>query len=226
MIFSCASRRSRCSTPPSAGLKNPRSQNSGDDMNDQETQEKIEDSGSLELTEDSSSQERAEDSGSQELTADTSSQEQAEASSAPEEQTEASSAPEEQAEASGAPEKTDDFGQILAEFEQEAPAKRDAPAVGQKVSGSILSIGEEWVFVDLGAKSEGRIAAAELKDAEGNLTVKAGDTLEATVTGTDPETGALLLKRKAGGKGKRSQEVVPEIRRAAESGLPVEGLVT
>jgi len=122
-------------------------------------------------------------------------------------------------------EKTD-FGQILAEFEQEAPAKRDDPAVGQKVSGQILSIGEEWGFVDLGTKSEGRIAAAELKDAEGNLTVKEGDTLEATVSGTDPETGALLLRRRAGGKGKRPAEVVPEIRQAYEAGLPVEALVT
>ena len=77
----------------------------------------------------------------------------------------------------------EDFGQILAEFEQDAPAKSADPAVGQKVSGRILSIGEEWGFVDLGTKSEGRIAAAELKDAEGNLTVKEGDTLEATVSG-------------------------------------------
>jgi small subunit ribosomal protein S1 len=120
----------------------------------------------------------------------------------------------------------EDFGQILAEFEQEAPAKQEDPAVGQKVSGTILSIGEEWGFVDLGTKSEGRIAAADLKDAEGNLTVKQGDTLEATVTGTDPETGALLLRRKAGGKGKRPAEVVPEIRQAHEAGLPVEALVT
>lgn len=120
----------------------------------------------------------------------------------------------------------EDFGQILADFEQEAPAKSDDPAVGQKVSGRILSIGEEWGFVDLGTKSEARIAAAELKDAEGNLTVKEGDTLSATVTGTDPETGALLLRRKAGGKGKRPAEVVPEIRQAAEANLPVEGLVT
>ncbi len=117
------------------------------------------------------------------------------------------------------------FGEILAEFEHDAPKKRDKTAVGGKVSGTILSIGEEWVFVDLGAKSEGRIAAAELKDAEGNLTVKEGDTLEATVTGTDPESGALLLKRKAGGKGKRT-EVSAEIKQAFESGLPVEGMVT
>jgi small subunit ribosomal protein S1 len=123
-----------------------------------------------------------------------------------------------------------DFGQILAEFEQSAPApkKKDAKGSGQsqKVSGKILSIGEEWVFVDLGGKAEGRIAAAELKDAEGNLTVKEGDSIDATVTGTDPETGALLLRRKAGGKGKKPADVVPEIRQAAESNLPLEGLVT
>lgn len=121
-----------------------------------------------------------------------------------------------------------DFGQILTEFEQEAPAKSEDPAVGQKVSGKILSTGDEWVFVDLGTKSEARISAAELKDAEGNLTVKEGDTMEATVTGTDPETGALVLRRKSGGgKGKRAAaEVVPEIRQAHEANLPLEGLVT
>jgi small subunit ribosomal protein S1 len=124
-----------------------------------------------------------------------------------------------------APQEKKDFGDILDEFEKKAPAKREGPAVGGKVSGKILSIGEEWVFVDLGGKAEGRIGAAELKDAEGNLTVKEGDTLEATITGTDPESGALLLKRKAGGKGKRT-EVSAEIKQAFESGLPVDGMVT
>ncbi|MFL6231941.1 MAG: S1 RNA-binding domain-containing protein [Thermoanaerobaculia bacterium] len=123
-----------------------------------------------------------------------------------------------------------DFGQILAEFEQQSAPKKEKESKGsgqsQKVSGKILSIGDEWVFVDLGGKAEGRIAAAELKDAEGNLTVKEGDSIDATVTGTDPETGALLLRRKAGGKGKKPADVVPEIRQAAENSLPLEGLVT
>jgi small subunit ribosomal protein S1 len=120
-----------------------------------------------------------------------------------------------------------DFGQILAEFEQEAPAQSEDPAIGTKVNGKVLSLGEEWVFVDIGSKSEARISAADLKDAEGNLTVKEGDALEATVTGTDPENGALVLRRKAGGgKGKKAADVVPEIRQAFENGLPLEGLVT
>lgn len=120
-----------------------------------------------------------------------------------------------------------DFAQVLAEFEQEAPAKTEDPAVGEKVSGQILSIGEESVFVDLGAKSEGTIPVAELKDAEGNVTVNVGDRIEATVTGTDPESGALTLRKKAGGKGKKvAAEVVPEIRQAFESGLSLEGTVT
>jgi small subunit ribosomal protein S1 len=126
-----------------------------------------------------------------------------------------------------------DFSQLLAEHEQEQEQetpKSQARSAGQsqRVKGKILSIGEEWVFVDVGGKAEGRIATAELKDAEGNLTVKEGDTIDATVTGTDPETGAPILQRKAGGKGKgkKPAEVVPEIRQAAESNLPLEGLVT
>jgi small subunit ribosomal protein S1 len=125
-------------------------------------------------------------------------------------------------------EENKDFAQVLAEYEQAAPAQRENPAPGSKVSGRILSIGEESVFIDLGAKSEGMIPAAELRDAEGNLTVNVGDTIEATVTGTDPETGALTLRRKAGGKGggKKAAEVHPEIRQAYDNNLPLEGLVT
>jgi small subunit ribosomal protein S1 len=158
-----------------------------------------------------------------------------EGSSEPEQGDQPQEAPAESAEPAaveaGPDAKTDekkDFGQILAEFEGDAP-KSEAPAAGQKVKGKILSITEEWAFLDLGGKAEGRIAAADLKDAEGNLTVKEGDTLDATVTGTDPESGALLLRRKVGGggKGKRGAAEVPaEIRQAHEANLPVEGLVT
>src|ERR1044071_9624430 len=96
-----------------------------------------------------------------------------------------------------------DFGQALAEFEQQGGEKHEDPPMGAKVSSKILSIGEESALVDLGTKSEALIETAQLKDAEGNLTVNVGDTIDATVTATDPESGTLVLRRQAaGGTGK------------------------
>lgn len=120
---------------------------------------------------------------------------------------------------------TKDFGSILAEFEGQEGAETgaEAPKAGDKVSGRILSIGEEAAFVELGGKAEGTIGVDQLKDEQGALTVAVGDTIEATVTAADPETGALVLQRRAAGKG---QEAKTEIERAQTHGIPVEGLVT
>jgi small subunit ribosomal protein S1 len=121
------------------------------------------------------------------------------------------------------PREPQDFGQILAEFagseQQQQQAK--TPEIGEKVRGRILSIGETAAFVDLGGKSEGVIDIAQLKDSAGTLTVSVGDEIEATVTGNDPETGSLVLRRKAA----RGQDVALELRQALETGLPVEGVV-
>jgi small subunit ribosomal protein S1 len=130
-----------------------------------------------------------------------------------------------------------DFAQALAEFEQQGGEKREDPPMGAKVSGKILSIGEESAFVDLGTKSEALIETAQLKDAEGNLTVNVGDTIDATVTSSDPETGTLVLRRQAagtgggsgkgGGRGKQSNpEAEAEIKMAWQHGIPVEGVVS
>lgn len=118
------------------------------------------------------------------------------------------------------------FGEILAAFEQGGSGERKPdPAVGERVSGKVVSVGDETVFVDLGTKSEGVIETAQLRDAEGNLTVSPGDTLQATVSAIDPETGALVLKKRTGG-GRGQQEVATELRQAFQYGMPVEGMVT
>ncbi|HEX5715186.1 MAG TPA: S1 RNA-binding domain-containing protein [Thermoanaerobaculia bacterium] len=124
-----------------------------------------------------------------------------------------------------------DFGQALAEFEQQGGEKREDPPMGAKVSGKVLSIGEESAFVDLGTKSEALIETAQLKDAEGNLTVNVGDTIDATVTATDPETGTLKLRRQVAGKGggrgsKNNPEAEAEIKMAWQHGIPVDGVVS
>lgn len=129
-----------------------------------------------------------------------------------------------------------DFAQALAEFEQQGGEKREDPPMGAKVSGKILSVGEETAFVDLGTKSEALIETAQLRDAEGNLTVNVGDTIDATVATADPETGTLMLRRQAagstggtggkGGGGAKNPEAVAEIKMAWQHGIPVEGVVS
>lgn len=52
-------------------------------------------------------------------------------------------------------------------------------SVGEKVEAVIVKISPEWIFLDLGAKSEGYVDRKELADEEGNITVKEGDTITA-----------------------------------------------
>ncbi|HVS00547.1 MAG TPA: S1 RNA-binding domain-containing protein [Thermoanaerobaculia bacterium] len=137
-------------------------------------------------------------------------------------------APEPQGQEQTQEQENKDFGQILAEFEGgEAGETGKGPKVGDKVKGRIVSITDDNIFVDLGGKAEGVLDAAQVKDAEGNLTVKVDDTIDATVASVD-ESGTLVLRRRAGGRqgGRKQQEVSAELRQAFENGLPVEGLVT
>jgi small subunit ribosomal protein S1 len=52
-------------------------------------------------------------------------------------------------------------------------------SVGEKINTSIVKITSEWIFLDLGAKSEGYLDKKELMDEEGNLTAKEGDSITA-----------------------------------------------
>jgi small subunit ribosomal protein S1 len=89
---------------------------------------------------------------------------------------------------------------------------------GQLVEGTIVSIGPKVALVNIGAKSEAEIEAAELKDAEGDIEVSVGDRIQARVVGT---TGGLQLSR----KGVRSATTQRELEDAFASGLAVEGRV-
>lgn len=113
-------------------------------------------------------------------------------------------------------------------FEQmfEASAKsgglpqRKGLRVGEKVSGTIFQLGADTAFVNVGGgKTEAQIDLRELKDDEGVLRYGVGDSLDAHVV----EVGArgIVLSR-ALTKGNASFALLAE---AAESGMPVEGLV-
>src|SRR5262245_27912887 len=114
----------------------------------------------------------------------------------------------------------EDFAALLAEYDQK-PRRRD-PQVGEKVRGKVTSIGRDAVFLDLGGKSEGMIDAAELRDEDGKLQVKIGDTLEARVVEVGGKAGCIVLRRAMG----RGPDAGAELAQAYALGIPVEGVVT
>jgi small subunit ribosomal protein S1 len=115
-----------------------------------------------------------------------------------------------------AEEPQEDFASLFeaSERSQDMRIQRDT-----KVEGTIVSIGEEWVFVDIGAKSEGTIAREELLDDKGEFQAKVGDPVIAYVVST--REGEILLSRKM-----TAAASDDAIRGAHRSGVPVEGLVT
>jgi len=64
---------------------------------------------------------------------------------------------------------------------------------GEIVPGKVVAITSDAVVVDVGYKSEGRIAKDEFLDAEGNLPVAVGDQVEVLLERTEDLEGHVLL---------------------------------
>jgi small subunit ribosomal protein S1 len=107
----------------------------------------------------------------------------------------------------------DDFRSL---FEASIQAKRIAK--GQTVEGAIVAIGAEVAFVNVGGKGEALIDIAELKDANGVLTVAVGDRIRALVVSTE---GGLTLSRRLA----RGAATDRQLEDAFRAGLPVEGKI-
>src|SRR3989441_7549966 len=111
---------------------------------------------------------------------------------------------------------TDHDEDFAAMFEASIQAKRFEK--GQTVEGTIVAIGPEVAFVDVGGKGEATIDIDELKDAEGDLEVAVGDRVQAMVVST---VGGLTLSRKL----VRGAATERQLEDAFHTGLPVEGKV-
>ena len=104
-------------------------------------------------------------------------------------------------------------------FEASGTQKDDRVQRDSKIDGTIVSVSDEWIFVDIGGKSEAIIAREELLDDDGQFTFKIGDPVTAYVVSTREGEIRLSVKMTAAA----SEEAV---RGAFRSGVPVEGLVT
>jgi small subunit ribosomal protein S1 len=113
------------------------------------------------------------------------------------------------------------FADLFAEYESSATSEPTRkPRVGEELTGTVVAISAEAVFVDVGAKAEGVIERAELLDADGQLTVAVGDSVTARVA--DLRNDNITLRKRMG----RGDQAGGELAQAFEHGIPVLGKIT
>jgi small subunit ribosomal protein S1 len=93
-------------------------------------------------------------------------------------------------------------------------------SLGDKVSGKVLKISKDTIFVDLGGKSEGIAGITEFLDKDGNLKLQEGDWVELRVAST--RDGIHLTK----GMKVQGADALDLLRDAKENFIPVEGRVS
>jgi small subunit ribosomal protein S1 len=106
----------------------------------------------------------------------------------------------------------------LLKASSETPGRKLFP--GDKVSGKVLKVSKDTIFVDLGGKSEGIADVQEFLDREGNLAIKQGDWVEMRVASI--RDGIHLTK----GMKVQGADALDMLREAKENIIPVEGRVS
>lgn len=112
---------------------------------------------------------------------------------------------------------SDDFGRLLAEHESTNQVRE-----GEIVDGKVVLVTKDYVMVDIGHKSEGRIPIDEFIGVDGKVQVKEGDRISVYVDEVDSEDGLAQLSKDKADK----LRIWDEIDRACERGELVEGLIT
>ena len=103
-------------------------------------------------------------------------------------------------------------------FEQSLVGKTQLEP-GQKVDATVLQIGDDWVFLDVGQKGEGVLDRKELLNNEGALTVAVGDTVSAYLMSR--KGGELRFTTRLGG----GASGTAQLEEAWRSEIPVEGRI-
>lgn len=90
---------------------------------------------------------------------------------------------------------------------------------GDRIEAVIAGISGESVFLDVGGKSEGVMGAAELRNAEGEINAKTGDTISVFLLAN--RRGEMVFTTRVGS----GNVTLLELEEAFHSGIPVEGRV-
>jgi len=114
-------------------------------------------------------------------------------------------------------EEKESFAELF-ESTSETPGRKLFP--GETVSGRVVKISKDTIFVDLGGKSEGIASITEFLDKDGNLKLREGDWIEMRVASI--RDGIHLTK----GMKVQGADVLEILRDAKENLIPVEGRVS
>ena len=109
----------------------------------------------------------------------------------------------------------ENFAELLEAF---SPGARRDVRAGDRVTGKIISIGKDSIFVDAGMKIDAVVERGEFLDADQNLTCVEGDPVELYVTAV--AENEIRLSRALSGIGG-----VQILRQAHQASAPVEGKV-
>lgn len=81
------------------------------------------------------------------------------------------------------------------------------------VQGKVLSIGPDYVTVDINYKAEGIVSTHEFKNEEGELTIAVGDTVDVYLGNTDSDEGVLSLSKEKADLMKAWEEISKAVER-------------
>jgi len=122
------------------------------------------------------------------------------------------------------PSNQENFADLFAASERAhagAP-KRTKLKPGDRVSGKVISLGGETVFLELEGGQEGMLDVVELRDGKGQLQAKVGDTIDAVVAEL-PRGSRMVVLRRSLGRGASGRN---ELSQAFQHAIPVEGTVS
>jgi small subunit ribosomal protein S1 len=125
----------------------------------------------------------------------------------------------------------EDFAALMAESDRQGGGRRKpGRQVGEAVRGRVVSVGQELVVLELEGGGEGTLEILEVRNADGKVTLKVGETIDARVAALGAKAGLLVLRRaggpSAGASVRLGGDAAAALASAVESKAPVEGVIT
>jgi small subunit ribosomal protein S1 len=115
---------------------------------------------------------------------------------------------------------TTEDGLSFAELLEQSFA-RDEVREDEIVTGTIVEVTKDYVLVDVGYKSEGMVATTEFNRINGELSVKAGDSVDVLVEARENDAGLIVLSKEKADR----RKVWDEIADACEREETVKGTI-